>query len=77
MGKKFVLIHSFSRPVPLNYKLELYDNNGALFYQESLSTNLRISLVGGLFGYFLPVAIPIIGILIAKHASMENKKRLG
>ncbi len=25
-GKKFVLIHSYSRPVPLSYKLELYDN---------------------------------------------------
>ncbi len=25
-GKKFVLIHSVSRPVPLTYKLELYDN---------------------------------------------------
>jgi replicative superfamily II helicase len=25
-GKKFVLIHSFSRPVPLSYKLELYES---------------------------------------------------
>jgi hypothetical protein len=67
---------------PYNYGmkyflLELYDTNGELFYQESLSTNLRISFAGGLFGYFLPVMVPIVGILIAKHASMENKKRLG
>ena len=25
-GKKFVLIHSYQRPVPLSYKLELYEN---------------------------------------------------
>ncbi len=59
-----------------SYTIEIYDINGMMLYQDTISTNVEPSLGSILLGYVLPLAIPIIGIVVVKHMALENKKRL-
>ncbi|MHA1775831.1 MAG: hypothetical protein ACTSWC_03595 [Promethearchaeota archaeon] len=59
-----------------SFRIEIYDSNGLLLYQDTITTQVEPSLGSILLGYVLPLAIPIIGIVIVKHMALENKKRL-
>lgn len=59
-----------------SFRIEIYDGNGLLLYQDTIKTQVEPSLGSILIGYVLPLIIPIVGIVIVKHMALENKKRL-
>lgn len=85
-GKNTVLIPlgEFSNPYDFGvkeYTVKIFeeldkDGNSQLIYEKVVSTDLQLSILSFSLGYFLPIGIPIIGMVIARHISLENKKRL-
>ncbi|MHA1519740.1 MAG: AGE family epimerase/isomerase [Promethearchaeota archaeon] len=58
------------------FEIEIQDENSFVLYQVTLTSNVRPSLGSILLGYILPLAIPVVGIVVSKHFALENKKRL-
>lgn len=60
-----------------NFDIQIKDSQNQVIYKESFNLDYNLSGWSFLLGYLLPIIIPVIGMVVIKHMSMENKKRLG
>lgn len=58
------------------YQVNVQDEQGNILYTDFIEVNVELSPGAIVFGYFLPVLIPILGIAIIKQRSIEMKKRI-
>jgi hypothetical protein len=72
-GEKFMNPYDFGVKY---FDIQVEDSNKQVLLKQIIIVELQASAISIMLAYFLPIAIPIIGMVITRHISNENKKRL-
>ncbi len=60
-----------------NYEFKITNKDDSILYENSFFIDLKMGSIYVFWGYIFPFVLPLIGVLVMRHYSIENKKRLG